>query len=142
MRSIPFIYLISTLCALTLLITTGSAAGTEILVITDSRHPVSGAGKLIRVIELDVAQHIEADLSDQLPNDPQLAVALVQRRLHEGGQRMLQQLRDTYQGVADAWSLGIITIPAIVIDQRYVIYGESNLDLALTRVEQYRKEQP
>ncbi len=55
---------------------------------------------------------------------------------------MQQRLAGAYQGMADAWSLGITTIPAIVVDQRYVIYGDTSLDQALTRVEQYRKEQP
>ncbi len=85
---------------------------------------------------------IEAELSADLPSDSRQAAELVQHRLKEGGTLLQQRLAEAYQGVADAWSLGITTIPAIVVDQRYVIYGDTNLDQALTRVEQYRKERP
>ncbi len=55
---------------------------------------------------------------------------------------MQRRIGEAYQGVVDAWSLGITTIPAVVVDRRYVVYGEGNLDGALERVAQYRREQP
>ena len=51
-------------------------------------------------------------------------------------------IRDAYQGVTDAWSLGITSIPAVIVDQRYVVYGVSDLGQALARIERYREEQP
>jgi integrating conjugative element protein (TIGR03757 family) len=46
------------------------------------------------------------------------------------------------RGVADAWSLGITTIPAVVVDQRYVVYGEPDVARAVARIEQHRRAQP
>ncbi|MAE22412.1 MAG: TIGR03757 family integrating conjugative element protein [Pseudomonas sp.] len=112
----------------------------EVWVITDQQYPVRG--KSDRLIELDAPTRIEAELSAQLPNDPEQAAALVQRRLHEGGKALQQRLAAAYQGVTDAWSLGITKVPAVVVDQRYVVYGEADVSRALARVEQYRREQP
>lgn len=127
---------------LLVLLAAATSATAEVWVITDARHPVAGAEAATRVIALDAAQRIEAELSAQLPTDPQRAATLVQQRLNQGGTALQQRLREAYQGVTDAWSLGITTVPAVVVDQRYVVYGEARLDQALARVAQYRKEHP
>ncbi|MGO3130298.1 MAG: TIGR03757 family integrating conjugative element protein [Alcaligenes sp.] len=126
--------------ALTAALFACTATAADVWIITDRQHPVQGTPD--RLIELDAPVRIEAELSADLPSDSRLAAELVQRRLKEGGALFQQRLAVAYQGVADAWSLGITTIPAIVVDQRYVIYGDTSLDQALTRVEQYRREQP
>jgi len=115
-------------------------ATADVWVITDTHHPVSGEASIQRVIQLDAAQSIEAELSAHLPTNPQQATALVQQRLNQGGQALQQRLQAAYQGVVDAWSLGITTIPAVVQEQRYVVYGESDADKALARIHAYRKE--
>jgi len=124
-----------------LLLLAGNASA-QVWVITDSKHPVIGNASVQRVIQLDAVQHIETELSANLPADPQQATALVQQRLNQGGQVLQQRLREAYQGITDAWSLGITTLPAVVVDQRYVVYGEANLDKALATIDQYRKEHP
>ena len=52
------------------------------------------------------------------------------------------RLASAYQGVTDAWSLGITSLPAVVVDQRYVVYGEPDVARALARIEQHRRPQP
>jgi len=120
----------------------GGSVNAQIWVITDSQRSVTGSTSGQRVIQLDAAQHIEAELSAHLPTDPQQAAALIQQRLNQGGSALQQRLREAYQGVTDAWSMGITTLPAVVVDQRYVVYGETDLDKALARIDQYRKENP
>jgi len=124
-----------------LLLLAGNASA-QVWVITDSLHPVTGSASAHRVIQLDAAQRIEAELSVNLPTDPQQATALVQKRLQHGGTSLQQRLREAYQGITDAWSMGITTLPAVVVEQRYVIYGGANLDKALATIDQYRKEHP
>lgn len=109
-------------------------------VITDSRHPVYGQSD--RLIMLDAAEQLEAELSADLPADPQQAAALAQQRLQSGGASLQKRLADAYQGITDAWSLGIIKIPAIVIDQRHVIYGEHDIETAQAKVRQFLRGQP
>ncbi len=113
----------------------------DVLVVTDSRHPVKTMGSE-RLIELDEAHRIEAELSAELPTDPEQATAIVKRRLSSGGAALQRRIASAYQGVADAWSLGITSIPAVVVDQRYVVYGEPDVARAIARVEQHRRAQP
>ncbi|CEH48977.1 conserved hypothetical protein [Xanthomonas citri pv. citri] len=91
---------------------------------------------------MDEAPRIEAELSANLPTDPDQATALGKRRLSTGGADLQRRIASAYQGVADAWSLGITSIPAIVVDQRYVVYGEPDVARAIARIEQHRREQP
>lgn len=113
----------------------------DVVVVTDSHYPVKTMGSE-RLIELDAASRIEAELSVGLPADPEQATAIVKRRLNEGGTDFQRRIATAYQGVADAWSLGITSIPAVVVDQRYVVYGEPDVARALARIEQYRRSQP
>ncbi|AAY49089.1 TIGR03757 family integrating conjugative element protein [Xanthomonas citri pv. citri] len=114
---------------------------TDVLVITDSRHPVRTMGGE-RLIELDEAPRIEAELSAALPADPDQATAIARRRLNQGGADLQHRIASAYQGVTDAWSLGITSIPAVVVDRRYVVYGEPDVARAIARIEQHRRTQP
>ena len=113
----------------------------DVVVITDSRHPVKTMGGE-RLIELDEGPRIEAELSAQLPVDPEQATAIVKRRLNNGGAGLQRRIASAYQGVADAWSLGVTSIPAVVVDQRYVVYGEPDVARAVAHIEQHRRSQP
>jgi integrating conjugative element protein (TIGR03757 family) len=66
----------------------------------------------------------------------------VQQRLRDGGDALQRELATAYQGVADAWSLGVTTLPAVVLDQRYVMYGEPDAAKAVARIEAHRRVQP
>jgi integrating conjugative element protein (TIGR03757 family) len=114
------------------------ASAAEIWVITDREHPIQTLPGT-RLIELDAAARIKAELSSKLPSDPAQASLIVQQRLKRGGTELQERFAKAYQGVIDAWSLGITKIPAIVVDRRYVVYGEKDTARALARVEDYRK---
>lgn len=118
-----------------------AATAAEVLVITDSGHPVQVAAGT-RVIELDLPARIEAELAAGLPNDPAQAAAIVQQRLLEGGQDLQRRIGRAYQDVTQAWGLGIAKVPAVVVDRRYVVYGESDVARAAARIETYRRTQP
>ena len=126
---------------LALLLLGQAAAAADVLVVTDSRHPVQSASDA-RVIELDLPERIEAELAAGLPNDPSRAAALVQQRLRDGGQALQRRIGSAYQGVADAWGLGIAKVPAVVVDRRYVVYGEPDVARAVARIESHRRAQP
>ena len=113
----------------------------DVVVVTDSRHSVKTMGGE-RLIELDEAPRIEAELSAELPTDPEQATAIVKRRLSSGGADLQRRIASAYQGVTDAWSLGITSLPAVVVDRRYVVYGEPDVARAVARIEQHRRTQP
>ena len=80
------------------------AAAADVLVVTDSRHPVQAPAG-VRIIELDQATRIEVELAAHLPADPQQAAA-------------------------------------VVVDRRYVVYGEPDVLRAVARINAYRSAQP
>ncbi len=118
-----------------------AATAAEVLVITDSSYPVRVAAGT-RVVELDLPARIEAELAAGLPADPTQAAAIVQQRLSEGGQELQRRIGRAYQDVAQAWGLGVTKVPAVVVDRRYVVYGESDVARAAARIETYRRTQP
>lgn len=119
--------------AITLTAVSSSAFAADIIVITDSSHPVKPMGGE-RIIELDQPARIEAELSADLPADPNHASAFARQRLSTGRSDLQRRIVQAYQGVADAWSLGIAKIPAVVVDRRYVVYGEPDVARAITRI--------
>lgn len=124
------------------LLAASHAAAAEVWIVVDGRNPVHGPTAAARVIEIDAPQRIEEELSAQLPADPQQAAAQFRTRLEQGGQDQPQRMREAYQGVVDAWSLGVTKVPAVVVDRRYVVYGEASLDKALGLIARQRGEQP
>ncbi|WP_411832919.1 TIGR03757 family integrating conjugative element protein [Pseudoxanthomonas mexicana] len=116
-------------------------ANDALIVVTDSRHPVQAPAGA-RVITLDQAARIEAELATDLPADATRSTALVQQRLKAGGAALQTRVATAYQGVVDAWSLGITTIPAVVVDQRYVVYGEADVAKAVARIDAHRRSRP
>ncbi len=118
-----------------------SAWADDVIVVTDSHHPVQTSVG-VHVIELDQPAHIEAELTARLPADPAQAEALVRQRLRDGGADLQRRIGRAYQGVADAWGLGIVKIPAVVVDRRYVVYGEADVARAVARIDAYRSARP
>lgn len=112
----------------------------EVLVVTDSHSPVQSSTGT-RVIELDLPTRIEAELAADLPADPVTAAALVQQRLQEGSPALQHRLIAAYQNLADAWGLGVAKIPAVIVDRRYVIYGEPDVARAIALIDAYRNAQ-
>lgn len=113
----------------------------DVLVVTDSRHPIKTMGGE-RVIELDLPDRIEAELSAGLSADPGQAETIVQQRLHDGKEALQRRIGHAYQNVADAWRLSITKIPAVVVDRRYVVYGEPDVARAVARIDAYRNARP
>jgi integrating conjugative element protein (TIGR03757 family) len=116
-----------------------SVAAADVLVVTDSRHPVQVVSDA-RVIELDQPARIEAELSTGLPADSDRAADIARQRLRD--RDLHHRFLAAYQGVTEARSLGVTRIPAVVVDRRYVIYGESDVSRAVARIDAYRNARP
>lgn len=117
-----------------------NASAAEVWVITDRHHPVD-VPRGARLIELDAANAVTEELSRQLPSSVEQAAESARQRLRNGGPELQRRLASAYQGVVDAWSFGITKIPAIVVDRRYVVYGESDARRAISLIEHYRRKQ-
>ncbi|WP_176464789.1 TIGR03757 family integrating conjugative element protein [Pseudomonas fragi] len=112
----------------------------ETLVFTVKLHPISSATGA-RLVLLDQQHHLETELSRALPSDPQQAAAIIQNRLNSpSGKRLQSDLAKAQQALTDAWSLGIEKIPAVVVDRRYVVYGEPDVAKALELINRARSQ--
>ena len=112
-------------------------AMSPVWVITDRWHPVQGGAD--RLIELDAPARIEAELSRQLSSDPREAQIQAQERLQADAHLRLVQ---AYRDIAEARRLGVAKIPAVLVAERYVVYGEPDVARAVARVAQWRRAQP
>ena len=114
----------------------------DVLVVTDGQHPVK-VSSAVRVIELDAPERlVESELAAHLPANPEQAAAIAQQRLQDGGAMLQKRLALAYQGVVESWSLGITKIPAVVVDRKFVVYGEPDVNRAVSLIEQYGSTQP
>lgn len=112
-----------------------------IWVFTDQQHPIE-APPGVRVIHLDAAGRIESELAADLPADPTKAATIVQQRLADGGADLQRRLAGAYQSITDALSLGVTKVPAVVVDEQYVVYGDPDVSRAVTTIEAFRRIQP
>ncbi|WP_409160595.1 TIGR03757 family integrating conjugative element protein [Pectobacterium sp. B2J-2] len=102
-----------------------------VAIYTDSAHPVSSVSSDIPITYLDAVAKAEQDLFGRLSADA--AQAEKHAREIVGSPAFIQQqqrIQDAYQGVIRAWSLGVKKYPAIVFDDRWVVYGTTDVGLA------------
>lgn len=122
-------------------IATASADEAEVRIYTIRSIPISAPPEAT-IVHLDDAGAIEEELSAGLSHDPALAITTARQRLADGGARLQRDLAAAYEGIAEAWSLGITTLPAVVVDRRYIIYGEADVARAIAQIETFRRTQP
>ncbi|TNL09693.1 TIGR03757 family integrating conjugative element protein [Kosakonia cowanii] len=130
--------LIASACSLTGLLSVATATAGETTVFTDRTIRLTSVGDA-NFVRLDAPAAIEARLATDLPANPEKARELIHQRLEQGGDDLQAELSSAYRGVADAWSLGVTTLPAVVVDRRFVIYGEPDVSRAVARIEEYSR---
>ena len=117
------------------------AQALDVVVFTVASHPVSHANG-IRIVQLDAPASLEARLSEQLPSDPAQAGALAREHLARDGVSLMRQFATAWEGVTEAWGMGIVKLPAVVVDGRYVVYGDPDVARAVARVNAWRNARP
>lgn len=123
------------------------AEPTSIVAATSERLPFDGVDELtnndisLEVFNLDSVDSIERELSRGLPADEAQAKKLIQRRIADIGQEKLNQdIREAYLPLSTMVSYGLDRYPVIVFDQEYVIYGVTNLPIALGHYREWQRE--
>ncbi|EHS5456255.1 TIGR03757 family integrating conjugative element protein [Salmonella enterica subsp. enterica serovar Corvallis] len=108
------------------------------VVYTDNHHPPLNATN-DHVVFLDAPDTIQRQLFGELPADPvqaeQVAKTIIQS---PDWQQKQQQIRQAYQGVLQAYSLKLAKYPAVVFDDRYVVYGTADVALAEARLAEFQ----
>jgi integrating conjugative element protein (TIGR03757 family) len=81
--------------------------------------------------QLDKSINLENQINNLLPSNLDDAASFMSRYANsERGKSQIQAIVDGYQGVGRAYGLGVKKLPAVVIDERFVIYGTVNVEKA------------
>ena len=95
----------------------------------------------VEIHDIGQLARTEAALTAQLPRnaDAPAAAAYLKERIAQG-MAMESQLQKGWLAMLLVRQLGIQRVPAIVFDDRQVVYGESALDVALGKYQDARRE--
>lgn len=117
------------LMACALLVTVGSAVA-QVEVFTVAGAPVTQVPDGVTVVEIDAPARLDKQLSEGLPDDKAAAAKAVRKRLSQ----YKSDYGDTYDGLLRAWRLGVERVPAVVVDQQYVVYGQPDVKAAVAEI--------
>lgn len=93
---------------------------------------VEVAGIELVYYQLDKPAGLQGEISKKLPTNLDDAAAFMSQYANsEEGKKQIQAIVDGYQGVGRAYGLGVNKLPATVIDERYVVYGTTDVNQAL-----------
>lgn len=125
-----------------LFLTTCTNASTVIY--TDHTHPAIGElSSDVTVTELDAPDSLQAQLFGPLSANPTQAEQQARAVIASPAFRKKQQaLAASYAGVAHAWSLGLEKYPAVVFDDKWVVYGTTDVAAAREKLNAWREKQP
>lgn len=126
-------------CLAALLLTSGACADTVIY--TDSKHPITrDPGPGVSVILLDAPEQLQAQQFGSLSADPfqaeQQAREVIRSSAFEQNQ---QNLAEAYSRLTHAWSLGLDKYPAVVFDDKWVVYGTTDIGVATQQLNAWKE---
>ncbi|AOV10017.1 MULTISPECIES: TIGR03757 family integrating conjugative element protein [Enterobacteriaceae] len=118
---------ISTLLTLfPLLMPASVLAGTVLY--TDSLHPPTNSDASVAVIYLDGPDQLQAQIFGELSSEPALAERQAKAVFQSPQwQAQEEQLATVYRAVVRAWEQGVKKVPAVVFDDRDVVYGTADI---------------
>ncbi len=103
-----------------------SVAGTTVY--TDSAHPPVNLPPEVQVVLLDGPQQLQDAFFGPLPADPEAAEMVVREHMQSPEWQSVQaDLAERYRQVTHTWSLGLTKYPAVVFDDREVVYGTTDV---------------
>lgn len=98
-------------------------------------------GVTVTTYAIDGLERFESGLSEGLPQDRAAAKAEALRRVQQLDDTRIAPAKNAAIGLAKAVQYGVDRYPAIVFDERAVVYGVTDLVEALDRYEAWQREQ-
>ncbi|EBO7536656.1 TIGR03757 family integrating conjugative element protein [Salmonella enterica] len=115
-----------------LILISSFSASAQIVVYTDQQHPPVGITPAIRVVYLDASERWQQQQFGALSSDPAQAVQQAQAVLNSPAWKKRQkELVGLYRGMIEAWQIGLKKYPAVVFDNRDVVYGTADISQAV-----------
>ena len=85
----------------------------------------------LQVYALDGIRQFETQLSSNLPADPDQSKQIALQRIQQLDKRAMAAVQNAAVGLAKAMQYGVDRYPAIVFDGKAVVYGMTDLSIAL-----------
>jgi len=85
----------------------------------------------LQIYKLDAIQQIETELSRDLASDPERAKSAMKERIQLLNADARAEMQNAATGMAKAMQYGIDRLPAMTIDGQAVVYGVTDLHVAL-----------
>ena len=133
---------------LSILCSTTWAETISIVAITSKEFPFEGVDQLsgtdisLQILNLDSVDDIERRLSEGLPASEAEAKEIAQRRIAEIGQAKLDEdIRLAYLPLATMMSSSLDRYPAILFDGQAVVYGVTDIPLAIGYYQRWKTKQ-
>ena len=104
-----------------------------------NRQALSGE-KELHVYELDGIRRTEAKLSEGLQADPEQSKRVVLQRFQQMREGDRTRMQRAAMGLAKAMQYGVDRYPAIVFDGQAVVYGVTDVQIALAHYRTWRRE--
>ncbi len=92
----------------------------------------------LQVYELNRIQLAEMALSNNLPADPNQAKQIVLQRIQQLDEQAMPGIQNAAVGLAKAMQTGVDRYPAIVFEGEAVVYGLTDLGIALDHYRAWR----
>lgn len=119
------------------------AALAQTVIYTTAQHPVSPPEPDVLVQVLEDINRLEQSLFPVLSDNPVQAEQQIRLQMQQPDWREHEaRLTRAYQTLLDAQAIGITKTPAIVFDDKFVVYGTTDIRLAQKRLEAWREQQP
>ncbi|MDC9607077.1 TIGR03757 family integrating conjugative element protein [Xenorhabdus griffiniae] len=100
------------------------SANAKVVIYTDSQHPPVNLSPETQIVWLDAAEQHQRQIFAHLSADPQQAARQAQAMLHSPQwYKQEHQLINAYRAIVEAWQSGVRKYPAVVFDDRDVVYG-------------------
>ncbi|HCL5064030.1 TPA: TIGR03757 family integrating conjugative element protein [Salmonella enterica] len=115
----------------------------QTVIYTTARYPVENPepGVVIQVLE-DI-HSLEQSLFPALSQHPERAEQQAREQMKQSDWREQEaRLTRAYQSLLDAYALGVEKIPAVVLDERYVVYGTTDIRVAEKKRDTWQETQP
>ncbi|OTA19824.1 integrating conjugative element protein [Xenorhabdus beddingii] len=104
------------------------AISAKTVVYTDSRHPPVHPAPDTNIVWLDAPEQFRQQHFARLPANPRQAAIQAQALLQSPRwHQQEQQVIEAYRGVVNAWQSGVRKYPAVVFDDRDVVYGTADV---------------
>ncbi|HAV1239817.1 TPA: TIGR03757 family integrating conjugative element protein [Salmonella enterica] len=118
------------------------ASAAQTVIYTTARFPVEHPAPGVVIQTLEDVHSLEQALFPALSQNPQQAEQQARLRMQQPDWKTQEtHLTRAYQSLLDAYTLGIQKFPAVVFDDRYVVYGTTNMELAQQKLDAWREGQ-